>query len=111
MAKTKRAKKSKPAPKAAADQKSIKGRPGSRRAMALGLLRRAQGATIADVMKATGWQPHSVRGFLAGIVHKRLGLPLSSDKSDLGRVYRIVDDTGGKTARARRRQADQCPGT
>jgi hypothetical protein len=54
------------------------------------MLQRQHGATNAANMKATGWQPHSVRGFLAGVVRKRLGLTLVSDKTGTQRVYRIV---------------------
>jgi hypothetical protein len=56
----------------------------------LGLLRAKGGTTIAAISKVTGWQPHSVRGFFAGIVKKRLGLTLESEKTKSGRIYRIV---------------------
>ena len=53
-------------------------------------LGRRQGATIEDLQQATGWQKHSVRGFLAGAVRKKLGLALASEKPDAGpRRYRI----------------------
>ena len=53
------------------------------------MLQSPAGATIDAIMTATGWQPHSVRGFLAGVVRKRLKLGLESKKVDGERVYQI----------------------
>jgi hypothetical protein len=65
------------------------------------MLRTPAGATIAGIMKATGWQKHSVRGFLAGVMRKRLKLRLTSVKVDGNRVYQIA--AIGKIKSERRR--------
>jgi hypothetical protein len=65
-------------------------RTNSKQARVLALLSGPSGATIATVTRSTGWQPHTVRGFFAAVVRKKLGLKLESEKADGERVYRIV---------------------
>jgi hypothetical protein len=65
-------------------------RANSKQSRVLELLRKPSGATVATIMQSTGWQPHSVRGFFAAVVRKKLGLRLESETTDGERVYRIV---------------------
>jgi len=83
-----KAKGAKKAPKAA---KKVDGaRDGSKAAKVLDLLKRPEGTTLAELIKATGWQAHSVRGFLSGTVGKKLGLIIVSAKSEDGvRTYSV----------------------
>jgi hypothetical protein len=63
-------------------------REGTKQAIILSML--AKGTTVAKIMEATDWQPHTVRGFLAAVVRKKLGLNLESKKTDGERVYRVI---------------------
>src|SRR5881275_2805639 len=80
-------------------------RPDTKHARIIAMLRTPAGATIAAIMTATDWQQHSVRGFLAGVVRKTLGLNLVSELSDKGRVYRIKDGKPSSAAADRVKQA------
>src|SRR5467141_2863424 len=66
-------------------------RPGTKHDRIITMLRAPAGATIASLVAATQWQQHSVRGFLAGVVRKKLGLNLVSEQTDKGRLYRITN--------------------
>jgi hypothetical protein len=65
----------------------------SKKAHIIAMLRAPGGVTIEAMARAANWQPHSVRGFLAGVVRKKLGLTLVSADGENGRVYRITDRT------------------
>jgi len=90
MAKSKK----KPSRKARADKGAPKterkSRDGTKQAKLIAMLRRPEGATIDQIVKATGWQKHTVRGAIAGALKKKLGLNVVSKKDEDGpRVYRI----------------------
>jgi hypothetical protein len=79
--------------------------PNTKHARIIAMLRTPAGATIAAIMTATDWQQHSVRGFLAGVVRKKLGLNLVSEQTDKGRIYRIRDSKASPAAANRAKQA------
>jgi hypothetical protein len=89
---------SKPRSRSAHSSSKITKRPDTKHARILEMLRTPAGATIAALMTATKWQRHSVRGFLAGVVRKKLGLNLVSEQTDKGRVYRIKDSNASSGA-------------
>ena len=73
------------------EPKSRRTRDGSKQAQLIAMLRRAKGVTIDEIAEALEWQPHTVRGAIAGALKKKLGLDVASEKDDKGgRVYRII---------------------
>jgi hypothetical protein len=86
---------------AAGNVKPQKSNPGSKQARVIAMLQSPAGATIAAMMQATGWQQHSVRGFLAGVVRKRLNLKLGSRNVEGERVYQITGGEKNKSSSAR----------
>ena len=79
------------APSKKAAKKDSVPREFSKKAIILDLLRRKQGATLAEIAKATGWQNHSIRGFVSGTLMKKMDLPVESFKNDAGdRTYRLA---------------------
>jgi len=77
----------------------------TKHARILAMLRTPAGTTIAAIATATDWQQHSVRGFLAGVVRKRLDLNLVSELTDKGRIYRIKDGKASSTVADRAKRA------
>jgi hypothetical protein len=97
-----RAKKIKRSPKPMAVSKSKPhAQPQTKQDRVLAMLREKGGTTISAVMKATGWQKHSVHGFFAGMVRKKLKLKLESNKVGDERIYRIDDEAPSKKGRTK----------
>ena len=102
---TRKPNKPKPRTRLASASAKTAARPATKHARVLSMLRSSGGTTIASIMTATDWQPHSVRGFLAGVVRKKLGLNLVSEQSDKGRIYRIKDGKASTATADRVKQA------
>lgn len=80
---------SKPEPKPASPERKPRG--STKQSLLIDLLKRPGGATLAEIVEATGWQPHTVRGAMAGALKKKLGLTIDSAKDEArGRVYRLA---------------------
>jgi hypothetical protein len=77
----------------------------TKHARILAMLRAPAGTTIAAIMTATDWQQHSVRGFLAGVVRKKLGLNLVSEQTDKGRIYQVKDGKSETVSTVRSRRS------
>jgi len=88
----------KPAQRSADEPKTNKTDARSKQARVVAMLQSPTGTTIATIMKATGWQQHSVRGFLAGVVRRRLKLNLVSKKVNGNRIYRIANEDSTKVS-------------
>lgn len=79
------------AAKSASAAAPAKTRPETKQAILIARLQRKEGATIAELVQATGWQTHSVRGAISGALKKKLGLAVTSEKLEgRGRIYRIA---------------------
>ena len=78
---------------------------GSKQARIITMLQSPSGATVAAMMKETDWQQHSVRGFAAGVVRKKLKLKLASEKVDGTRIYRIAGAGAKASGREAKRRA------
>ena len=86
----KKTKTPKPEPKPASTER--KPRDGTKQSLMIELLKRPGGTTLAEIVEATGWQAHTVRGAMAGALKKKLGLAITSEKDDeRGRVYRLIN--------------------
>src|SRR5260370_25008653 len=100
--KAKSAKKASPAKKAPKGRKkATSAREGSKTAKVVDLLKRPNGATLKELMKATGWQAHSVRGFISGTLSKKMKLAVKSTKSEDGERTYSVKASSPSTSRRR----------
>ena len=99
---TRKTNKPKPRPQSAPASPKTATRPETKHDRIVSMLRSSTGAKIASIMTATDWQQHSVHGFLAGVVRKKLGPNLVSEQTDKGRVYRIKDGQASPAASADR---------
>lgn len=82
-----------PTPDTPTETKARALREGTKQAMLIAMLRAPDGATIEEIMAATGWQSHTVRGAMAGVLKKKLGLEVTSEKVEgRGRVYSLPRD-------------------
>ena len=97
--------KSKPRSRSSHSSSKTSTRADTKHARILAMLRTPGGATIAAIMTTTEWQQHKVRGFLAGVVRKKLRLNLVSESTDKGRIYRIKDSKASSGAADRVKQA------
>jgi Protein of unknown function (DUF3489) len=97
--------KSKPRARAVVLSPKTTAQPATKHVRIIAMLRAPAGTTLAAIVAATEWQPHSVRGFLAGVVRKKLGLNLVSEPTDKGRIYRIKDRKASSVAAERAKQA------
>ena len=79
--------------------------PETKHARIIAMLREPAGTTIDAIITATDWQQHSVRGFFAGVVRKKLDLNLVSELTDKGRIYRIKDGKASSAAADRAQRA------
>ena len=78
-------------PPASAETKPTQGRAGTKQAQLVAMLEAPEGASTAEIVAAFGWQPHTVRGAIAGALKKKLGLQIGSEVIEArGRVYRIM---------------------
>jgi hypothetical protein len=77
-------------PATPAQQSAPKTRDGTKQQVLIDLLKGPDGATIDEIVAATGWQKHTARGAMSGALKKRLGLTITSEKEERGRVYRIT---------------------